>query len=246
MNNEKLAVAKNRICLALDVDDSQRAITIVNSLKNYVGLFKIGSELFSAAGSKIVEEIVSLGAPVFLDLKFHDIPNTVARVVRVVARLGVSMFNIHAAGGAEMIKAAVEAAQDEATQQGSTPPLVLAVTVLTSINDNILQRELLINMPVENFVQHLAIMAKKNGADGVVASPREVHIIREACGEEFRIVTPGVRPVGSSAGDQKRFSTPSMAIKRGSDFVVIGRPILAAVDPVSAAKEIAKEIANID
>lgn len=246
MNNEKLGIAKNRICLALDVDDSQRAITIANSLKDHVGLFKIGSELFTAAGSKIVEEIVSLGAPVFLDLKFHDIPNTVARVARVVTRLGVSMFNIHAAGGAEMIKAAVEAAQDEATQKGFTPPLVLAVTVLTSINDNILQRELLINMPVENFVQHLAIMAQKNGADGVVASPREVHTIREACGEEFRIVTPGVRPVGSSAGDQKRFTTPSMAIKRGSDLVVIGRPILAAADPVSAAKKIAKEIASID
>ena len=245
MNKEKILAAKNKICLALDVDDAERAVNLAKLLEKHVGLFKIGSELYTTVGPNIVEALVGLGTPVFLDLKFHDIPNTVNRVVRVVTRLGVSMFNVHAAGGAEMIRAAVDAAQDEASRQGVRPPLVLAVTVLTSIDKKILQKELLIDKSVESFVRHLATMAKKHGADGVVASPKEVRIIRETCGEKFRIVTPGVRPTGSFVGDQKRIATPSDAIKQGSNYVVIGRPILAAADPVDAAKKIAKEIAGV-
>lgn len=244
-SNEKLLVAKNKICLALDVDNAQYAIEVAKKLKKHIGVFKVGSELFTIAGPKIVEILVNLGIPVFLDLKFHDIPNTVARVARVVTRLGVSMFNIHASGGGEMIRAAVEATQDEAIKQGLNPPLVLAVTVLTSIDNSILQKELLINKHVEKFVQHLAAMTKENGADGVVASPIEVNVIRKTCGEQFQIVTPGVRPTGSSVGDQKRIATPSDAIRQGSDYVVIGRPILAADNPVDAAEIIAKEIAGV-
>ena len=245
MNKKKILAAKNKICLALDVDDAQRAVNLAKLLKKHVGLFKIGSELYTTVGPDIVETLVGLGTPVFLDLKFHDIPNTVNRVVRVVTRLGVSMFNVHAAGGAEMIRAAVDAAQDEAAIQGVRPPLVLAVTVLTSIDKKILQKELLIDKSIESFVRHLATMAKKHGADGVVASPKEVRIIRETCGEKFRIVTPGVRPQGSFVGDQKRIATPSDAIKQGSNYVVIGRPILTADDPVDAAQKIAKEIAGV-
>ena len=244
-NDKKLLAAKNKICLALDVDNAQYAINLAKKLKKHVGLFKIGSELFTIAGPNIVEKLVDLGAPIFLDLKFHDIPNTVARVARVVTRLGISMFNIHASGGGEMIRAAVEATQDEAAKQGLIPPLVLAVTVLTSIDNNILQKELSVNKNVEKFVPHLAVMTKENGADGVVASPMEVYAIRKTCGEQFQIVTPGVRPTGSFIGDQKRIATPSDAILQGSDYVVIGRPILTASNPVDAAERIAKEISGV-
>ena len=239
MNNIK------KLVLALDVETKEEAVFLVQQLKDYVGLFKIGKQLFTRYGPQIVQDVQKYGGKVFLDLKFHDIPNTVNRVVRVVTRLGVSMFNVHAAGGAEMIRAAVDAAQNEASIQGVRPPLVLAVTVLTSIDKEILQKELLIDKSVESFVRHLATMAQKHGADGVVASPKEVRIIRETCGEKFRIVTPGVRPTGSFVGDQKRIATPSDAIKQGSNYVVIGRPILTADDPVDAAQKIAKEIAGV-
>ena len=244
-NTNKIVAAKNKICLALDVDNTQHAINVAKKLKEHVGVFKVGSELFTIAGPSILEKIVDVGVPVFLDLKFHDIPNTISRVARVVTRYGIFMFNIHASGGGEMIQAAVEATHDEAVKRGLTPPLILAVTVLTSIDNKILQKELLINQPVEKHVQHLATMTEENGADGVVASPMEVRVIREACGEHFQIVTPGVRPTGSSVGDQKRIATPSDAINQGSDYVVIGRPILAADDPIDAAQKIAEEIARV-
>lgn len=238
----KLHNPEKRLCLALDVDNAKRAMEIVSQLKDYVGLFKVGLELFTSEGPAIVKKIMHLGADVFLDLKFHDIPHTAASVARVATRLGVTMFNLHAPGGSEMIKLAVSSSHEEAIRLGLTPPRILAVTVLTSINDEFLEKDLLIKLPMKEVVVHFAKLTKAAGADGVIASPQETALIRDSCGPDFCIVTPGVRPKSAGIDDQKRFMTPAEAIKSGSDFIVIGRPILSAVDPVIAAKEIIKEI----
>jgi orotidine-5'-phosphate decarboxylase len=185
---------------------------------------------------------VSRGGQVFLDLKFHDIPNTVAGAARSAVRLNVAMFNVHAAGGKEMVRVAVSAAEEEAAKLGSKRPLVLAITVLTSIDNEILDKELLVKFPMKDAVLHFAEIAKAAGADGVVASPHEVSLLRNACGPEFLIVTPGIRPAWAAAGDQKRITTPADAIRMGSDYVVVGRPILSAQSPVEAATAILEEI----
>ena len=205
-------------------------------------MFKVGLELFVASGPPIVAAMAEIGLPVFLDLKFHDIPHTVSQVVRVATRMGVSMMNIHASGGSQMIHAACEAAQDESAKIGANTPIILAVTVLTSIDQNALRDDLLVDGTVENVVAHHAKMAMVKGAGGVIASPKEIEVIRKACGDDFKIVTPGVRPAGADVADQKRVATPEDAIRRGSDYVVIGRPILTASDPVRAANEIAHAI----
>lgn len=237
--------ATKRICLALDVDDAERAVHLVRILKDHVGLIKVGLELFSAAGPAVVRTIIEIGAPVFLDLKLHDIPNTVSRTARMLTRLGVSMFNVHGTGGEEMIHAAVTAAHEEAEKIGSDVPAVLVVTVLTSINQQILQNQLLVGATIEDAVYHYAAMADAQGAAGVVASPLEIEGVRKKCRKDFIIVTPGVRPAGVALGDQKRVTTPAQAIIKGSDFVVIGRPILAAKDPVGAAESIVNDIINV-
>lgn len=233
-----------KICLALDIEEAGRAIQIAKTLKDHVGVFKIGLELFTSAGPSIVEAIADIGVPIFLDLKLHDIPNTVGKTARVLTRLGVSMFNVHASGGGEMIHAAVAAANEEAAKSGTKAPLVLAVTILTSIDQRALREQLMISSSVADAVLHFALMAKEQGAGGVVASPREIEIVRAACPNDFCIVTPGVRPAGADMGDQKRITTPSEAIKKGCDYVVIGRPILAAAEPVEAADSIIKEVMN--
>ena len=234
--------AKERLVLALDVDDFKKAEELVGKLSDYVGVFKIGSQLFTAEGAKVVNMVSKRGSKVFLDLKFHDIPNTVARAAEVATKLGVYIFNVHTSGGYEMMKAAAEASKKISLALGVRKPLILGVTLLTSINQEILEKEIGVKKKLEEQVVHLAKLAKAAGLDGVVASSWEIKEIREACGEDFVILTPGIRPAGKSSDDQKRIMTPREAIKLGADFLVIGRPIRNASNPVEAAKEILREM----
>ena len=237
----KLA-AKERLVLALDVDNFKKAEELVGKLSDYVGVFKIGNQLFSAEGPKIINMINDRGSKVFLDLKFHDIPNTVARAAEIATKLGVYIFNVHTSGGYEMMRAAAEASEKISLALGVRKPLILGVTLLTSINQEILEKEIGIKKRIEKQVVHLAKLAKTAGLDGVVASSWEIKEIRKACGENFVILTPGIRPAGKSFDDQKRVMTPREAIKLGADFLVIGRPIRNASNPVEAAKEILREM----
>ncbi len=207
-----------------------------------MGAFKIGNQLFTAEGTKVVDMVNKKGGKVFLDLKFHDIPNTVARAAEVATKLGIYIFNVHTSGGYEMMKVAAEASKKISSILGIRKPLILGVTLLTSINQEILEKEIHIKKKLEEQVVHLAKLAKAAGLDGVVASPWEIKEIRKACGEDFVILTPGIRPAGKSSDDQKRVMTPQEAIKLGSDFLVIGRPIRNASNPVEAAKEILREM----
>ncbi len=234
--------ARERLVLALDVDDFKKAEELVNKLNDYVGVFKIGSQLFTAEGVKVVNMINEKEGKVFLDLKFHDIPNTVARAAEVATKLGVYIFNMHTSGGYEMMKAAAEATAKTSQELGIRKPIILGVTLLTSINQEILEKEIGIEKRLKEQVVHMAKLAKDAGIDGVVASPWEIKEIRKTCGEDFVILTPGIRPVGKSSDDQKRIMTPREAIKLGSDFLVIGRPIRNASNPVEAAKKILREM----
>ena len=198
-------MSKDKIILPLDVDTAEKAVELVRLLKDDVGAFKVGLELVNSAGLDIFDEITRAGARrIFYDCKFHDIPNTVAGASRAAARMGVWMFNVHCSGGVAMMKAAKEAAIEVSAQAGKQPPLVIGVTVLTSIDQRVLNDEMRIPGSVADNVVHLARLAKEAGLDGVVASPREIEPIREACGPGFLIVTPGVRPAGADVGDQKR------------------------------------------
>jgi orotidine-5'-phosphate decarboxylase len=231
-----------KLILALDVENQREAERVTDLLRGKVGAFKVGSELFTANGPAVVEMIQEKGEKVFLDLKFHDIPNTVAKATEQVCKLGVFMLNLHASGGSEMMRAAHAAVQNAAAQTKRARPILLAVTVLTSLNESILAQELSIERPLSEQVAHLARMAQDAGLDGVVASPQEIREIRAACGKDFLIVTPGVRPVWAAAGDQKRIMTPKEAIQAGADYIVVGRPILAAPDPAAAAERILSEM----
>lgn len=233
-----MAEAYERILVALDVDSLDKARALVDQLAGHVGGFKIGKELFVAAGPAVIEAITQAGGRVFLDMKFHDIPHTVAGAVRAAVRHGVWMLNVHAGGGAAMCRAAVEAAQT-----ASAKPLVIGVTVLTSLNDDDLN-DIGLAGPADAAVVRLARLARANGLDGVVASAKEVRAIKQTCGDDFLVVTPGIRPAGSAVGDQKRVVTPAMAVADGADYLVIGRPITGVADPAAAADAIAEEIAN--
>jgi orotidine-5'-phosphate decarboxylase len=234
---------KDKIIVALDVDTEMDALELVRKLKDDVGAFKVGLELFNSTGPGIFQTLRQAGAGrIFYDCKFHDIPNTVAGASRAAAKMGVWMFNVHTTGGSAMMKAAVDAARSTAAQAGLEPPLLIGVTILTSIDETILREELRVSSDVKSQVVNLALLAKSSGMNGVVASPHEIGAIREACGKDFLIITPGVRPAGADIGDQKRVMTPGMAVSSGADYVVIGRPITKAEDPVAAAKAIAEEI----
>lgn len=233
---------RERLVLALDVDDLKKANELVDKLSDYVGVFKIGSQLFTAEGAKVVNMVNERGGKVFLDLKFHDIPNTVAQAAEVATKLGVYIFNVHTLGGYEMMKTTAEVTAKTSQELGVKKPLILGVTLLTSINQEILEKEIGIKKRLKEQVVHLAKLAKAAGLDGVVASSWEIKEIRKACGEDFVILTPGIRPAGKSFDDQKRVMTPREAIKLGADFLVIGRPIRNAVNPVEAAKEILREM----
>lgn len=228
----------NPILVALDVESAARAIALANELRGAVGGFKIGKQLFTAAGPDMVRELTSRGDQVFLDLKFHDIPNTVAGAVQSAVATGAWMVNVHASGGSAMMKAAAEAARKTAEALGRPRPLVIAVTVLTSM-DNEGLAEIGVARPMLDQVVHLAALAQSSGLDGVVASPQEVRAIRAACGSDFQIVTPGIRPADQQGkDDQARTLTPAQAIAAGSSYLVIGRPITAAPDPRKAADAI--------
>lgn len=231
----------DRLIVALDVDTKEKAVKLVKKLRADVGVFKIGSELFTSCGPSIVEEVQKSGSKVFLDLKFHDIPNTVAKSAVAAARLGVFMFNVHALGGLEMMKRCAEIVREEAKKLKIEPPKVIAVTVLTSMDENNLKKTG-VSDNMETQVLRLAKLAKDAGLDGVVASHAEVKLIRKNLGKDFLIVTPGVRPSWAVADDQKRIATPKEAIDNGADFIVVGRPIIEAPDPVKAAKKVLKEI----
>jgi len=228
----------NRVIAALDVPTLDEAIQIARRIAPHLAAVKIGSQLFTAEGPRAVQAMHAQGLRVFLDLKFHDIPNTVAGAISSAIRLGVWMVNVHASGGPAMLKAAAEAA---AKAPAEKRPLVLAVTVLTSLSEADIQTTLGTTRTLPDRVRHLARQAREAGLNGVVASPQEIGLIREACGSAFLIVTPGVRPADAALHDQQRVLTPGGAVRAGADYVVIGRPILAASDPVEAARRIAFE-----
>lgn len=229
-------LTQDRLIVALDVPSAAQARQLVQSIGESATTYKIGKQLFTAEGPQLVRELVASGRKVFLDLKFHDIPNTVAGAVRSAAELKVSMLTVHASGGSKMLRAAAEAAA-----QSATKPMVLAVTVLTSLADADLQ-EIGVAGTVLTQVLRLGALARQAGCGGLVASAKESAELRRELGEGFAIVTPGVRPAGSAAGDQARVVTPRDAIAAGASHLVVGRPIIEAADPAKAAAAIVSEI----
>ena len=228
---------RNPIILALDVPEIESARRLVRELAPVVGAFKIGKELFVATGPDLVREIRATGASVFLDLKFHDIPNTVAKAVASAVRLDVQILTVHASGGHEMLAAAEEAAQQTAQQRASEAPLVLGVTVLTSMdNENL--AEIGVSSNVGQQVERLAMLAAKSGLRGLVCSPLEIAALRQIIPAKMQLVTPGIRPGGGGGDDQKRTLSPREAMEAGASWLVIGRPIYQAANPRKAAQEI--------
>ena len=241
--NEPRREGAVHVIVALDVDSLATAESLVDRLDGQVSHFKIGSQLFTACGPAAIEAVRKRGGQVFLDLKFHDIPSTAAGAAREAAQLGVFMLTVHAAGGVAMMRAAAEAAA-AGTDAGATRPLVVAVTVLTSLDRAALHRELAVASSVEGHVLHLCQMAKAAGLDGTVASPQEIAAIRTQMGRAWTIVTPGIRPAGSEVGDQARTATPAAAARAGAHYLVVGRPIIAAPDPAAAARALIAEIGS--
>jgi len=243
MKNIQTSSPRDRLIFALDIGGApDEALSWVRRLKDHVGLFKVGKEAFTHFGPDLVREIQKNGGRVFLDLKFHDIPNTVARAAEAATSLGVAMFNIHAMGGMAMMKETASSVNALSAKNGHPPPLILAVTVLTSLNNEDLD-SLGFRETTDQLVVRLAQMAQASGIPGVVASAQDVAAIRRACGRDFIIVTPGIRGTQSVAGDdQKRTLSPADAIKEGSDFIVVGRPIRTAENPEGEADNITQEI----
>lgn len=232
---------RERLIVALDVDNLHQVEALVPLLAREVGMFKIGKQLFTHAGPQAVRLIQELGGEVFLDLKFHDIPNTVAKAAIEATRLGVKMFNVHASGSIEMMHTTVNEVRRVCRQEKLRRPIMLGVTVLTSLDHSDLKR-LGVKGGVAGHVVRLALLTQEAGMDGVVASPHEVADIRSACGRRFIIVTPGIRPAKGDQHDQRRVMTPRAAVRQGVDFIVVGRPIIEAKDPVAAAREIVADM----
>lgn len=231
--------AREKIIFALDVSSQDEISLWAQRLSGSVGMFKVGKELFTSCGPAAVQAVKQFGGDVFLDLKYHDIPNTVAQAMLAAGRLGVKLVNLHALGGPEMMEQAAQAVRREFSE--AERPRLLAVTILTSSTQETL-RAVGIEHPIEQMVVRLAQLAQQSGMDGVVASPLEISAIRAACGPEFLIVTPGVRPSFAAADDQKRIMTPVEAVRLGADYLVIGRPIAKAANPAQAADMIVSEI----
>jgi orotidine-5'-phosphate decarboxylase len=229
----------NRIIVALDVDSRAEALNLVNQLRGRVALFKIGSQLFTSEGPELVREIVRHGERVFLDLKFHDIPNTVSKAVLAAATLGVSMLTLHTGGGLTMMSAAANALKQKPDLDKR--PQLLGVTLLTSLADADLV-QVGVNGDVASHVTRLARLAEQAGLDGVVASPSELGLLRGQLGSAMKIVTPGIRPTGSETNDQSRIATPAAALQAGADYLVIGRPITASSDPAASLEKILSEL----
>ncbi|MBN1493905.1 MAG: orotidine-5'-phosphate decarboxylase [Candidatus Omnitrophica bacterium] len=233
---------KDRIIVALDTPDKIMCERLVHTLSGTVSIFKIGSELFTACGYEAISIVLDAGAQVFLDLKFYDIPNTVANVSQIVSRFGVKMFNVHALGGEKMMRATKAAVEGETQKRGLTQPLILAVTILTSLSQENMQQILGTERSLDEQVLRLAESAKESGLDGIVASAHEVAMIKKKLGKDFIVVTPGVRPSWVAQQDQIRVVTPKEAFDNGSDYLVIGRPITSAADPLEAAQRIVEEV----
>jgi orotidine-5'-phosphate decarboxylase len=235
---------KGRVCIALDVDDLTTASALVAKLAAHKPIFKVGSHLFAGGqGKKIIDEIHRVGAKVFLDLKFHDIPNTVANAAKIATQMGVYMFNVHSLGGLDMMKAVADMVAEEAVKNNLPKPIVLAITVLTSMSEEDLKRDLLVNEALNSYIVHLASLTKKAGLSGVVCSPKEIRLIKDACGSAFVVVTPGIRPEWSvKKHDQKRVLTAKQAFEMGADYIVVGRPVIQATDPLEAFDKLVAEI----
>jgi orotidine-5'-phosphate decarboxylase len=231
----------SQVIVALDVDSLEQARDLVSGLHPYFRIFKVGHQLFTHYGVRAVGMVKELGGEVFLDLKFHDIPETVARACEEATRHQAFLFTVHALGGREMIQRAAEQTRMAAEKFRARKPLVMAVTILTSLNQEQIG-EVGIDLPMKNAVNRLAQLSKAGGADGVIASAQEVTLIKESCGKEFLVVTPGIRPAFASAHDQKRTATPKEAFQSGADYIVIGRPITQAKNPVEAAKKLIEEL----
>ncbi len=235
---------RQRLIVALDLADPARARILATRLAPEVGMFKVGKQLFVNAGPDVVRMIHDLGGEVFLDLKFHDIPNTVAAAAVEAARLGVKLFNVHVSGGREMMRQTAAAVEEVCEKEGLRRPSVLGVTVLTSLDASDLE-SMGVQGAVPAHVVRLAGMAREAGLAGVVCSAREVPDIRRACGDSFLLVTPGIRPAGQQAGDQKRVMTPGDSVRAGIDYIVVGRPITGADDPAAAARSVVAEMAAV-
>ena len=227
---------KEKVIIALDVSSREEAMHLVKDLRDMVGMFKVGSQLFTACGPQIVRDIVASGGKVFLDLKFHDIPNTVTHGAVEAAKLGVSMMTIHASGGRTMMQSVAKELHEKF---GNKRPIVVAITVLTSFDTRALF-EIGIEVPIEEHVKRLALFAQECGIDGVVCSPREIQAVRKIVNQNFRIVTPGIRMPDQSLNDQQRIATPHEALSAGADYIVVGRAITADPDPHAAAERLLK------
>lgn len=235
-------IAKDKLIVALDVDHASRALELFETLRDSAGMFKIGMQLFTAAGPDFVRRIIDGGGRVFLDLKYHDIPNTVALAGVEATRLGVSIFNVHAAGGREMLTRTAAAVAETAARENLPRPKVIGVTLLTSVDQETLQQIGIDEVP-QTIVGRLALLAEQAGLDGVVASAREIKTIRDAVSKsDFLIVTPGIRAAAAASDDQRRTMSVTDAIRAGADYIVVGRPVLTAPDPAAAAHQIVEEI----
>lgn len=242
MINEKI---KERIVLALDVETLEDAKKLVDELSPHVGTFKVGLQLYSGFGNEIIDYIKSKNSNFFLDIKLMDIPNTVKKASENIVLRGANFYNVHALGGLEMMKQSKEGAYKAAEKAGRKPPLILAVTVLTSISQDVLDNEIKINTNVKELAINLAKLAKLAGLDGVVASVHELKAIKEACGADFKVLCPGIRPLWSLKDDQKRIATPKEAILNGADYIVIGRAVTCAPNKTEAMQKIYDEIGEI-
>ena len=236
---------KDKLVLALDFHDPSIALEWVAKTRDWIGIFKVGGQLFTQAGPALVKEILRQGGKVFLDLKFHDIPNTVAACGEAAVDMGVTIFNVHASGGTEMMQACAKAVTKRAKDKGIPRPTLLGVTVLTSMDDAVLKSQLGSSRGTEDQVLHLAKLAKEAGLDGVVASPREITRIRTICPKPFKILTPGIRSANDPPDDQKRTMTAAEALAAGSDYLVLGRTVTSKVDPTQRLQALHAELSKL-
>lgn len=241
-NNDTLV--EDRLIVALDKPDKSQVRQLISNLGDEIVWYKVGMELYYNQGNSLVEEILALNKKVFLDLKFHDIPNTVEQASKAATGLGISMFNVHVAGGMQMMRQAKEGSLEEAAKRGFTPPMVLGMTILTSLSQDVFNHEVGFAGTIRHKVLQWAEMAQKAGLDGVVASAQEAEAIKRECGKAFKIITPGIRPAGSALDDQSRVMDPATALIAGSDYLVVGRPITRDADPRQAAQHIKEQMAS--
>lgn len=237
-------IAKDKLVLALDVDTMEEAKVLVKELKDYVGTFKIGMQLFTSEGPEVIKMIHSEGGKIFFDGKFHDIPNTVAKSSANLVKHGVTFFNVHVQGGSKMIGTTVKLARETAKRHGFDKPKILGVSILSSFGQRTLTEELKVNMVIDDYVSSLAKLASETGLDGVIASATDIAKFKKECGEDFIVLCPAIRPTWSVVNDQIRIATPADAVKSGVDYMVVGRPITSANDRVSAAQLILDEVEN--